>query len=386
VLDLDECLIHSTGFSDDSQGYRQAEACRPGQVDAHEKVESFALQLYDGATCTVHKRPGLETFLRACSEEFDTVIFTAGTQDYAEPVIDHLDPERSLLKGRCYRSHCRPAMLQDDVMGTVHYLKDLTAVTDESNMARCVLVDNNPLSFVCQPHNGIRVPDFVGQPDHVLEAVLTLLRELATLQDVRPRLQQMCNFESHLAATQGVHYHNEQTWQSTWVMPPEVQGARYAPPASQQPHQHQTLMPPEMQGAGCAPPASQQPQEQRVLKDQSSRLRPCSRSHSPQEGLKKQAMPQQPGLYRQQQHPATMYGYPPTYQHWTYTSSMPACMAAQVVPALHMASVHTAADPASVMALEAPENMMIATTASAAQSAILGSLWTTRASISALGA
>jgi hypothetical protein len=44
------------------------------------------------------------------------------------------------------------------------YLKDLTAVTDVAGLGRCVLVDNNPLSFICNPSNGIPVPDFVGKP------------------------------------------------------------------------------------------------------------------------------------------------------------------------------------------------------------------------------
>ena len=46
----------------------------------------------------------------------------------------------------------------------MQYLKDLTAVTDVAGLGRCVLVDNNPLSFICNPSNGIPVPDFVGNP------------------------------------------------------------------------------------------------------------------------------------------------------------------------------------------------------------------------------
>jgi hypothetical protein len=48
--------------------------------------------------------------------------------------------------------------------GRTQYLKDLTAVTDVAGLGRCVLVDNNPLSFICNPSNGIPVPDFVGKP------------------------------------------------------------------------------------------------------------------------------------------------------------------------------------------------------------------------------
>jgi hypothetical protein len=62
VLDMDECLIHSTDFSDDASGYRQSEA-RPDSVK--QSVETFVLEMGDGVSCTVHKRPGLPEFLEA---------------------------------------------------------------------------------------------------------------------------------------------------------------------------------------------------------------------------------------------------------------------------------------------------------------------------------
>ena len=80
--------------------------------------------------------------------------------------------------------------------GGVQYLKDLTAIS--SDLQRCVLVDNNPISFLCQPKNGIPVPDFVGEPDNALPAVLKLLQELEPLPDVRPRLDEIFHMEPQL--------------------------------------------------------------------------------------------------------------------------------------------------------------------------------------------
>jgi CTD small phosphatase-like protein 2 len=68
---------------------------------------------------------------------------------------------------RFYRHDCRQVT---GPWGT-QYLKDLAAVVPPStDPGRLVLVDNNPISFVCQPSNGIRVPDFHGEPDEVLMA------------------------------------------------------------------------------------------------------------------------------------------------------------------------------------------------------------------------
>ena len=81
---------------------------------------------------------------------------TAGTRDYAEPLLDVLDPQR-LLKGRFYRDSC--------VFHQGHYLKDLSLV--DVDPKRVVLVDNNPASFVLCASNGILVPSFYDDPKGV---------------------------------------------------------------------------------------------------------------------------------------------------------------------------------------------------------------------------
>ena len=56
---------------------------------------------------------------------------------------------------------------------------------------RVVLVDNNPLSFLPNPSNGILVSSFYDDPkDDTLEAVMELLNELDESEDVRPILEE----------------------------------------------------------------------------------------------------------------------------------------------------------------------------------------------------
>eukprot|EP00746_Dinoflagellata_sp_MGD_P081511 gnl/MRDRNA2_/MRDRNA2_32416_c0_seq2.p1 gnl/MRDRNA2_/MRDRNA2_32416_c0~~gnl/MRDRNA2_/MRDRNA2_32416_c0_seq2.p1 ORF type:complete len:233 (-),score=50.33 gnl/MRDRNA2_/MRDRNA2_32416_c0_seq2:47-745(-) len=108
------------------------------------------------------------------------------------------------MKGRLYRCSCRPVLVPG--RGT-QYLKDLTAITQKLN--NVVLVDNNPISFVCQPCNGIPIPDFVGEPDNELDQVLSLLRQLQNVPDVRPRLRDMFQLETQLASLQNQLVKNE---------------------------------------------------------------------------------------------------------------------------------------------------------------------------------
>ena len=79
-------------------------------------------------------------------------VFTAGTEAYAAPLLDLIDPERKLT-GRFYRTSCRRVVCE---LGEL-YLKDLSSLPLPQPLSRVVLVDNNPVSFLVQPCNGIPV-------------------------------------------------------------------------------------------------------------------------------------------------------------------------------------------------------------------------------------
>jgi len=232
VLDMDECLIHSQ-FLSDRDRYRQVED-RPATAaatttsstssygeDAESSMflsacDSFRINLPDGDLVNVNKRPNLDLFLREITEKFETYIFTAAMEVYAAPVLDKLDPHGDMFRGRFYREHC----VYDPDLGV--YAKDLCDVLDHRKMMidnaaaaastnngedtsngrngsivdalpcderRVVLVDNNPLSFLPNPSNGILVSSFYDDPkDDTLEAVMELLHELDESDDVRPVL------------------------------------------------------------------------------------------------------------------------------------------------------------------------------------------------------
>jgi TFIIF-interacting CTD phosphatase-like protein len=108
----------------------------------------------------LHVRPGLHEYLRELAEVADVYAFTAAMSVYARPVINYLDPEKSIFQNVWYRESCTRL----GVLPSVGYVKDLETLKHEYDPNRTVLVDNNVFSFIPQPQNGILVPAFYDDP------------------------------------------------------------------------------------------------------------------------------------------------------------------------------------------------------------------------------
>ncbi|KAI5670490.1 hypothetical protein M9H77_10854 [Catharanthus roseus] len=130
---------------------------------------------------TVFERPGLHDFLKQLSEFADLVLFTAGLEGYARPLVDRID-SGNLFSHRLYR----PSTISTEYR---EHVKDLSCISKD--LCRTVIVDNNPFSFLLQPLNGIPcIPFSAGQPhdEQLLEVILPLLKHLSQQKDVRPVL------------------------------------------------------------------------------------------------------------------------------------------------------------------------------------------------------
>lgn len=130
---------------------------------------------------TVFERPGLHEFLKQLSEFADLVLFTAGLEGYARPLVDKIDAE-NVISHRLYR----PSTISTEYR---EHVKDLSCISKD--LCRIVIVDNNPFSFLLQPLNGIPcIPFSAGQPrdEQLLEVILPLLKHLSQQTDVRPVL------------------------------------------------------------------------------------------------------------------------------------------------------------------------------------------------------
>lgn len=184
VLDLDETLVCAYETSSLPAALRN-QAIEAGLNWFELECLSSDKKESDGKSkinyVTVFERPGLHEFLEKLSQFADLVLFTAGLEGYARPLVDRIDT-RKVLSNRLYRPSTVSTPYRDHV-------KDL--LTTSKNMSRTVIVDNNPFSFLLQPSNGIPCIAFsAGQPNdtQLLDVILPLLKQLSEEEDVRPTL------------------------------------------------------------------------------------------------------------------------------------------------------------------------------------------------------
>jgi CTD small phosphatase-like protein 2 len=127
------------------------------------------------------------------------MVYTAGTKDYADAILDTIDPEKTIFRARLYRHNCTKL--------NGYYLKDLSQISKRLsiNMNRIVLVDNSIISFALHPSNGVPIPDFFGKIDQDSDQELVYaaeyLDELFELkaEDMLPKLKEDFKLEKMLA-------------------------------------------------------------------------------------------------------------------------------------------------------------------------------------------
>lgn len=145
VLDLDETLIHYSPSDD---------------------------------TGKVNFRPHLEKFFFEIKKYYEIIIFTASLKEYADTILDHLDPQNEIFKERYYRKDLREK--------NNCYVKDLSIL--KKDLSKVIIIDNLPDNFKEQKENGIFIHSWYSDENDVaLLNLIPVLFEIVEndIQDVR---------------------------------------------------------------------------------------------------------------------------------------------------------------------------------------------------------
>ena len=147
-------------------------------LDLDETLISFKLEPNEENKGTIRFRPFLDSFLQKVREKYEIIVFTSGTQDYADPLEDAIEQEEKYFDARLYRQH------------TIACGKDI--VKDISRIGRpldkIIIVENMPQNYRLQKENGILIKSFYGEDiyDTALNSLGDILMRIANeFNDVR---------------------------------------------------------------------------------------------------------------------------------------------------------------------------------------------------------
>ncbi|XP_046906239.1 CTD small phosphatase-like protein 3 [Hypomesus transpacificus] len=163
VLDLDETLMYSSLSVIDEADY----TFRTAFQDHEYKVY-------------VILRPYVKDFLQAMSKVFEMFVYTSAKKEYAEKILDILDPRRKLFRHRLYQVDCTC------VLG--HYVKDLGVL--QRDLAKTVVLDNAPHTYPYHLMNMIPIKSWSGdKEDKELQKLIPYLERLSGADDFRAVLK-----------------------------------------------------------------------------------------------------------------------------------------------------------------------------------------------------
>lgn len=143
---------------------------------------------YDAANGWRHvKRPGLDQFIDVLCKYYEVVIFSDNDLGMSQDILAVIDP-----KNQCHKLGCTSAELKNGVL-----IKRLDYMNRD--LAKVLLIDDNPDAFQLQPENAIQVKPYIDVHDKNDKTLFDLLPFLLALvhDDVKDYRQCLEDLGTH---------------------------------------------------------------------------------------------------------------------------------------------------------------------------------------------
>lgn len=120
--------------------------------------------------------------MKEANKHFEVIVFTAGTKNYADSILNILDPTGELIQHRLYRESCIEIKADNK---TSLYIKDLR-ILEGRNLEDMVIVDNAVISFAYQIDNGIPILPFrEDKEDTEFLHLIKIMKDISEENDCR---------------------------------------------------------------------------------------------------------------------------------------------------------------------------------------------------------
>lgn len=163
VIDLEETLMFSS-----------LSVIQEAEFTFHTAFQDHRYKVY------MILRPHVKEFLEAMSKIYELFVYTCAKKEYAEKILDILDPQRKLFRHRLYQDDCAC------VLG--HYVKDLSVLGRD--LAKTVVLDNAPHTYPYHLMNTLPIKSWSGESqDRELQKLIPYMEKLSAAEDFQEVLK-----------------------------------------------------------------------------------------------------------------------------------------------------------------------------------------------------
>ena len=130
-------------------------------------------------------RPYCFDFFEELNDLYEIIIFTEGTIEYDDLILNLLDLDNIFIKYRLYSHHMNS-------LGLDNYYKDLNTIGRD--LSKVIIIDNLKENFKMHPYNGILIKSWINDiNDLELRDLSKILKDIVTLKvnDVRPVIRKI---------------------------------------------------------------------------------------------------------------------------------------------------------------------------------------------------
>ena len=149
-------------------------------------IEDLNLEKGTNNTLGINIRPHLKESLDLIKKNYNIVIYSSGSKNYVDAILDFIDPEHNYFNLRLYREHCNKFIINNKI----YFTKNLNIFKNICPLKDIVMVDCSVIGFCFFLENGIPIiPYYDSKEDVELELLSYYLLSISSNLDLRIALK-----------------------------------------------------------------------------------------------------------------------------------------------------------------------------------------------------
>ena len=169
-------------------------------------IEDLYLEKKSNNSLGINLRPHLIESLNLIQNYYNIVIYSAGSKNYVDAILDFIDPKHIYFNFRLYREHCNKFIINDKI----YFTKNLNIFKNICSLKDIVMVDCSVIGFGFFLENGIPIiPYYDSKEDVELKLLSYYLLSIASNNDLRIALKRDMELDYYLQKARAKNNENE---------------------------------------------------------------------------------------------------------------------------------------------------------------------------------